>query len=124
MCFAGCYHIVVRFFFLHHLPHRLYVFWRVSPIALRVYVSEVYLVPHSFCNHGNRLSNFFCYECSSAPWTFMVKEDSVAYKHVVRLTIIYRCIPRKHFCRGVGASRMKPRHFILRRGGVSKHFGA
>src|SRR4029450_4669769 len=88
MSFSRCYNVIIRFILLEHKPHRFYVFFGVTPIALGIEIPQVNFSLQacldSCCRPGDLPSN----EGFAAAWRFMIKKDSVASKNAVALTVI------------------------------------
>ena len=127
MRFVGRDHIVARLVALQHEPHRFDVFFRVTPIPLRVEIAEVELLLQALLDAGCGPRDLAGYESLAPPRRLVVEEDAVAGEQVVRFAIIHRLVKGVDLGAGVGAAGIEggglglrdfphgPEHFARRR---------
>src|SRR5260370_14712703 len=81
-------HQVHRCGLLQHHPHRADVVGRITPVPLRVEVSEVDGVLTARGDASDGAGDLARYECFASAWRFVVEQNAVGGKHAVRLAVV------------------------------------
>mmetsp|Transcript_38467 Transcript_38467/g.95521 ORF Transcript_38467/g.95521 Transcript_38467/m.95521 type:complete len:224 (+) Transcript_38467:302-973(+) len=98
---------------LQHFPHALYIVARVAPVPLGVHVAQVQTLLLSRLDVGHGKGNFARHERLAAAGRLVVKQDAVARKHVVRLTVVHHCPVCHQFSHRVGRAGIERSLLIL-----------
>ena len=79
---------ILRCVMLENQPHAFHVILGVTPAAQGVQVAQVKLVLHALGNACRRQRDFAGNEIFSAAFAFVVEQDAVNGKHIVRFPVI------------------------------------
>src|SRR6478672_10088898 len=125
MGFTGGDYIVIGLILLQHQPHCLDVFLCVTPIALRIQISQIEFFLQPGLDAHSSASNLSRNKCFATPRALVVEKNSAGGEQVVRLAIINSHPMRVYLCRPIRAARIKWRGLSLRHFlNFSKHLGA
>src|SRR5438552_18184686 len=99
---------------LKNAPHAFDIFRRISPVALRVQVSQKQFMLQTMLNRGNCARDFASDKSFAAPRAFVVKQNAIARAESVTLAIVYGGPIGKNFRDAVRAARPERRALRLR----------
>lgn len=104
---------ICRCMVLEHEPHTFHIVLRMSPVSLRIEVSNIQFLQKSQMNLCDCTSNLACDECLTSDWRFVIKKESVRRKHSITFSIIYRNPIRIQLSHSIWASWMKRRKLSI-----------
>ena len=112
-CLSSGNNIILGFILLEHTPHSINIILRMSPISLRIEVSEIELLLKSKTDLGYRHSDLTSHECLTTNRRLMVKENSIACKHPITLLIVTSNPHSVELCCTIWTARMHRRLFSI-----------
>src|SRR6266566_6454895 len=108
-------HIVIGLRLLQHQPHRGNIFFRITPIALRIQIPEVEFVLQACLDPRNCASDLSRDESFTAPRALVVEEYAAGGEQTIRFTIVNGHPMRVDFSCRIRTARIKMSRLSLRR---------
>ena len=117
------HHVIIWLLLLQHHPHSFHVIPSKTPIPRSLQIPKKQLALQPNLDSPNRARDLLGHEILTPPRRFVVEQYPIARENPVRFPVIH-CVPMcRAFRRGVRRSRVKRRHFLLRRRRRPEHFG-
>src|SRR6185436_5533974 len=90
MCLSCSKNVIIWLILLKHHPHTLDIILGISPVAFCIKISQIEFVCQPKLNFAEAYSNFASNERLPASRGFMVEENTVARKHSITLSVVFR----------------------------------
>jgi len=84
----GADDVILGAILLQHEPHRLDVFWSISPVTLCLEVAEIEFLLFPLNYAGNRPGDLAGDEGLPPPWELVIKQDAIAREQVIAIPIV------------------------------------
>ena len=99
---------------LQHTPHALHIFQRIPPVPLRFQISQQHLLLQSVFDARHGAGNLAGHKSLTPARRFVVEQNAVAGKEVVRLAVIDHNPVAVELGHPIGRTRVKRRALALR----------
>ena len=114
MLHAGGNHKVFRGVVLENEPHTLHIVGCIAPVAQAGEVAQIKFLLLAGFDSGGGEGDFSCYEGFASAFTFVIKQDARAAKHIVGFAIFFHNPVAVEFCHGIGTIGVERRVLVLR----------
>ncbi|OPZ02081.1 MAG: hypothetical protein BWZ11_01211 [Bacteroidetes bacterium ADurb.BinA395] len=86
----------------------------MTPVTQCIHITQVEFILQAVRNGSGGHGDLTGYEGFAAAWTFVVEQDTVAGKHIIRFAVVHHDPEAIHLCHGIGASWIERCFLALR----------